>query len=95
MPLEEMSNKLLTFFKDIENKNLKKIDYEQHFRKENIGKWVQMQSIKDEVLMEFFWAVDSVKPYRQLHPEDYIIHVIGHEGKNSLLALLKAKDWAS
>jgi secreted Zn-dependent insulinase-like peptidase len=54
-----------------------------------------MQAIKDEVLMEFFWVADSVRPFYQWHPERYVTHVIGHEGKNSLLSLLKAKDWAS
>ena len=54
-----------------------------------------MQSIKDEVLMEFFWFVDSFKPFYKNHPGDYISHVIGHEGKNSLLSILKQKDWAN
>ena len=28
-------------------------------------------------------------------PEDYVSHLIGHEGKGSLLSALKAKGWAS
>ena len=76
--IEEMKEKVLPFFQEIENKKLSKIDYELHFRKENIGKLVKMQSIKDEVLMEFFWVVDSVKPFYKHHPHDYICHVLGH-----------------
>ena len=76
--IEEMKDKVLPFFQEIENKKLSKIDYELHFRKENIGKLVKMQSIKDEVLMEFFWVVDSVKPFYKHHPHDYICHVLGH-----------------
>ena len=45
--------------------------------------------------MEFFWVVDSVKPFYKHHPHDYICHVLGHEGKNSLLSILKEKDWAN
>ena len=95
MPISEMKEKLIPFFEEIENKDLKPVDFELHFRKENIGKLVQMQSIKDEVIMEFFWAIDSCRPFYKSHPEEYISHVIGHEGKNSLLSLLKAKDWAN
>ena len=28
-------------------------------------------------------------------PEDYLAHLLGHEGKGSLLCFLKAKGWAS
>lgn len=45
--------------------------------------------------MEFFWMADNCRPFYHWHPEKYITHVIGHEGKNSLLSLLKARDWAS
>ena len=78
MPIEEMKEKLLPFFKEIEDKKLDKIDYQLHFEQEKIGKWVQMQSIKDEVLMEFFWAINSCKPFYKYHPDHYITHIIGH-----------------
>lgn len=42
-----MKDKLIPFFEEIENKNLKPIEYEEHFLQDNIGKFVRMQSIKD------------------------------------------------
>lgn len=53
-----------------------------------------MQSIKDEAIMEFFWIIESTRPHYHLHPDKYITHVLGHEGKNSLLSLLKRNDYA-
>lgn len=47
MPIKEMKDKLIPFFEEIENKNLKTIEYEEHFLQDNIGKFVRMQSIKD------------------------------------------------
>jgi secreted Zn-dependent insulinase-like peptidase len=54
-----------------------------------------MQSIKDESIMEYFWVVEYLKPYYKKHVSDYISHVVGHEGKNSLLSILKMKKYAS
>lgn len=54
-----------------------------------------MQSIKEETLMEFFWVIEDIRPYYKQHPEKYITHVLGHEGTNSLLSILKLKDYAS
>lgn len=39
--------------------------------------------------------IDNCKAFYKWHPEEYITHVIGHEGKNSLLSLLKDRDWAT
>lgn len=36
-----------------------------------------------------------MKPFYKKHISDYISHVAGHEGKNSLLSILKMKKYAS
>lgn len=56
---------------------------------------VFMQSIKDEAIMEYFWVTEYLKPHYKKHLSDYITHVIGHEGKNSLLSILKFQKYAS
>jgi insulysin len=40
-------------------------------------------------------VVESFRPHRAHHPEKYITHVLGHEGKHSLLSLLKEREYAS
>jgi secreted Zn-dependent insulinase-like peptidase len=54
-----------------------------------------MQSIKEETIMEFFWAVENLKYVYKKHVSEYITHVLGHEGKNSLFSHLKMKGYAS
>lgn len=54
-----------------------------------------MQSIKDKSIVYFKWPVDFLPYYYQSHVSDYISHVLGHEGKNSLLSYLKKKNYVS
>ena len=95
LPIEEMKAKAVPYFLEIANKQLPSIDYELHYLPANLGKLVRMRSIKDESIMEFFWAVDPLRPHHKHHPEKYITHVLGHEGKHSLLSLLKEREYAS
>jgi insulysin len=46
-----------------------------------------------EVRMSF--ALPSLNKYYHKKPEDYLSHLIGHEGEGSILALLKSKGWAN
>lgn len=54
-----------------------------------------MQSIKDETVMEFFFVLSHLRYAYKKHIGDYITHVLGHEGKNSLLSILKGKQYAA
>jgi secreted Zn-dependent insulinase-like peptidase len=45
--------------------------------------------------MEFFWPVELLKYQYKKHIDEYITHVLGHEGKNSLFSYLKQKGFAS
>lgn len=67
-PIEEVKAKAIPFFLEISNKQLPKIEYELHYKPENIGKMVRMKSIKDESIMEFFWVVDSLRLHYHHHP---------------------------
>jgi secreted Zn-dependent insulinase-like peptidase len=39
--------------------------------------------------------VQPLRAHYRSHPDKYITHVLGHEGKHSLLSLLKQREWAS
>jgi insulysin len=95
LPIEEMKARAIPFFLEVADKQLPKIEYELHFQPANIGKMVRMKSIKDESIMEFFWIVDPLRPHYRHHPEKYLTHILGHEGKHSLLSILKEHEYAS
>lgn len=54
--------------------------------------WVK--SVKDEPTLEFSFPVPPVRAHYQTKPLFYIAHLVGHEGRGSLLSALKAKGWA-
>ena len=62
---------------------------------EQLGKLVRIQSIKDEYIMEFFWLVEPLKGQYKKHLDEYISHILGHEGEQSLLYMLKRNGMAS
>eukprot|EP00898_Chlorokybus_atmophyticus_P001398 jgi/Chlat1/2259/Chrsp17S08725 len=54
----------------------------------------RLESVKDQHALHLNWALPSMFEAYQKKPEDYIAHLVGHEGKGSLLSLLKARGWA-
>jgi len=38
--------------------------------------------------LEFKWVIDYLAPHYRSCPGNYISHLLGHEGENSLLSLL-------
>ena len=41
------------------------------------------------------FQLPSLRVHYRLKPEDYLSHLVGHEGSGSLLSGLKARGWAS
>lgn len=57
---------------------------------------VKIVPIKDVRSLSIDWPMmPSTKPYWDANPLDYLSHVIGHEGKNSMLSELIRQDLAS
>merc|ERR1712166_879034 len=48
-------------------------------------------------MLEFVWAVPSFQKYlvNGTNPSKYVTHLLGHEGKGSILESLKARGWAT
>ncbi len=55
---------------------------------------VNMIPFKDERMMQMIFQLPAAQPYYQSKPAEYIGHLLGHEGKGSLLSLLKNKGWS-
>lgn len=49
--------------------------------------------IKDHRMLTLSWLVPPMKKTYRSKPEMYISHLLGHEGKGSLLSLLKERGW--
>ncbi|KAL4439100.1 hypothetical protein ABPG74_008875 [Tetrahymena malaccensis] len=96
--IEVLKNLAIKYFSSIKNKEEQQISDEQlkemelekmhPFPREQLCKLVKIIPIKDEDTIEFCWVVEDQQQYSNVKPDDYLTHIFGHEGKNSLLSLL-------
>ena len=54
-----------------------------------------LPSVKASHSITATWSLPSLDEHYRAKPEDYVSHLIGHEGKGSFLALLKQRGWAT
>lgn len=59
------------------------------------GQLTYIESIKDVRLLELAWIIPSTEADYLSKSAFYVSHLLGHEGKGSLLSLLKNKAWAN
>ncbi|KAK0408400.1 hypothetical protein QR680_003933 [Steinernema hermaphroditum] len=92
--LEKMAMSLN--FGDIENKNIKPKHWDEHcYGPEELGWRIDVVPVKDIRQLHLVFAVDDYKQYYKFQPGNYVSHLIGHEGKGSLLSELKRRGWAT
>lgn len=64
------------------------------FPAERLGQFVKFVPVKDKDILTIYWIL----PYCQLEhgtkPLDYLSHLFGHEGENSLLSYLMSEGLA-
>ncbi|CAL4939261.1 unnamed protein product [Urochloa decumbens] len=59
------------------------------------GKLYKLEAVRDVHSLFLSWTLPCLHKEYMKKPEDYLAHLLGHEGKGSLLYLLKAKGWVS
>ncbi|KAG2540963.1 nardilysin-like isoform X1 [Panicum virgatum] len=59
------------------------------------GKLYKLEAVRDVHSLYLSWTLPCLHKEYMKKPEDYLAHLLGHEGKGSLLYFLKAKGWAS
>ncbi|XP_020086086.1 nardilysin-like isoform X2 [Ananas comosus] len=59
------------------------------------GKLYKLEAVKDVHILDLTWTLPCLHREYLKKPEDYLAHLMGHEGKGSLLYFLKAKGWAT
>ncbi|KAL7173019.1 hypothetical protein ACSBR2_032480 [Camellia fascicularis] len=61
----------------------------------NAGKLYRLEAVKDVHILNLSWTLPCLRKDYLKKSEDYLAHLIGHEGKGSLHFFLKAKGWAT
>ncbi|KAF7816228.1 nardilysin-like [Senna tora] len=59
------------------------------------GKIYCLEAVKDVHILDLSWTLPCLHQEYLKKPEDYLAHLLGHEGRGSLLSFLKARGWAT
>ncbi|KAI3450239.1 hypothetical protein Pfo_006904 [Paulownia fortunei] len=59
------------------------------------GKVYWLEAVKDVHILDLSWTLPSLRKDYLKKAEDYLAHLLGHEGKGSLHFFLKARGWAT
>lgn len=59
------------------------------------GKIYRVEAVKDVHILDLSWTLPCLHQEYLKKPEDYLAHLLGHEGRGSLLSFLKARGWAT
>ncbi|XP_020237618.1 nardilysin-like [Cajanus cajan] len=54
-----------------------------------------LEAVKDVHILDLSWTLPCLHQEYLKKPEDYLAHLLGHEGKGSLLSFLKIRGWAT
>lgn len=95
--LDEMESYLGTLgFDAIENKNVKPKEWHENpYGDEQLRKRVEIVPIKDTRSLMIRFPIPDLHDEYKSNPTHYISHLLGHEGKGSLLSELKRLGWVS
>lgn len=95
--LDEMESYLGTLgFDAIENKNVTPKEWlDSPYGKDQLGKRVEIVPVKDSRSLMVRFPIPDLRAEYKSNPAHYISHLLGHEGKGSLLSELKRLGWVS
>nr|XP_043635992.1 nardilysin-like [Erigeron canadensis] len=59
------------------------------------GKIYRLEAVNDVHFLKLSWILPCLRKDYLMKPENYLAHLIGHEGRGSLLFFLKVKGWVT
>ncbi|XP_016970028.1 insulin-degrading enzyme isoform X1 [Drosophila rhopaloa] len=94
--LDELESMVLEKFSEIENKNVDVPDWPRHpYADERYGQKVKIVPIKDIRSLTISFTTDDLTQFYKSGPDNYLTHLIGHEGKGSILSELRRLGWCN
>lgn len=94
-PMETLESWVKEKFSAVPSGRGHKPEYAVHGPPCNGGELYALPAVRDEHRIGVTFAFPCLEKEYKKKAEDYISHLIGHEGKGSLLAALKARGWAT
>ncbi|XP_030537462.1 nardilysin-like [Rhodamnia argentea] len=59
------------------------------------GKIYWLEAVKDVHVLDLTWTLPCLRQHYLKKSEDYLAHLLGHEGRGSLHSFFKARGWAT
>lgn len=94
--LDELEEMTLKYFANIENKNVELPKWsDKVFLEDQHHTKLYILPIKDTRNLTISFQIPDYDEYFRSGPEHYISHLVGHEGKGSILSELKTRGWCN
>jgi len=94
--LDDLTNLVIKLFSDAEDKNVTIPEFPDHpYSDEHLQVEFKVVPIKDIKHLNISFPIPDVNPHYDSKPCHYISHLLGHEGKGSLLSELKTRGWVN
>ena len=65
------------------------------FTESDVNRIAYVVPLKESRELVLIWALPEQRSKFETKPSHYIAHLIGHEGKGSILSILKSVGWAN
>jgi len=96
-PLDTLEKWVREIFEAVPNKNVKPIDFSSippfNADKLSVEQWIV--PVKDIRSVKLLWPLPPQYQHYYEKPTQYLSHLLGHEGNESIFALIKKKGWAN
>lgn len=94
-PLPQLKAWVQEKFSDIPNAGRSRLEVDAPlFRPDQLPARLDIVPVKDRRQLSLVFPIPPVEKHLRSKPTLYIAHLLGHEGKGSLLSLLKEKGWS-
>lgn len=98
LPLDLLEDWVYACFSPIPTNYLPPDDFSVYpnppFNQERFCKIYTVNPVKDVCTMDLTWYMPAIRHHYKVKPTEYLSWFLGHEGKGSLLSLLRQKVWA-
>ncbi|KAK1353121.1 Insulinase Peptidase family M16 family protein [Heracleum sosnowskyi] len=93
--LDVLESWVLELFGDVKSGVALKHEFKSGIPIWKTGQLYRLEAVKDIHMLDISWTLPSLRKDYMKKSEDYLAHLLGHEGKGSLHYFLKAKGWAT
>uniref|UniRef100_A0A182J3K6 Insulin-degrading enzyme n=1 Tax=Anopheles atroparvus TaxID=41427 RepID=A0A182J3K6_ANOAO len=94
--LDDLERMVIKMFSQIENKQVTAPCWpDMPYAEDQLGTKTYIIPVKDTRSLTISFQLEDLEQYYKAGPEHYISHLIGHEGKGSILSELKARGWCN